>query len=355
MKSWNRKVTITLLALAAIVGAYALLKFMRPFGLEPWMVKDWTLKAFYDPVVRLANDTILTPAFFIAIGFTLWMERLFPADSRPKMFGVSFYQDLAWFFYETVLHAIVIISYVYWLKQLYYAYFSFLTIEAAAVWPSWVRFAVGVLLLDFLYWLQHYFNHKVPWFWQFHTVHHSQKEINFFTDYRYHIFEYIVRHTVLVIPFLILKVDVPTIVAFSIFRRWYTRFYHGNIRTNLGPLRYILVTPQSHRIHHSRLPQHQDLNFGSLFSIWDFLFRTQYYGFYEYPPSGISDEEFPNEKGGGFLQFLFMPLVQLAYPFRVIGRQMRSVICAKNLFRWNSPRGDKEDIGDSRPKGDRQQ
>lgn len=60
------------------------------------------------------------------------------------------------------------------------------------------------------------------------------------------------REVFLPIPFLMLKVSPPTIVLYAIFRRWYTRFYHANMRTDVGPLRYILVTPQSHRIHHSR-------------------------------------------------------------------------------------------------------
>ena len=326
MLSRRLKLGIGIIVLVMPVLAYAFLKYVHPFGLEPWMVKEWLSKAFYNPVVRLVRDTLLTPAFFIVVGLTLTMEKLFPADPKQNMFGVSFWQDLVWFFYETVLQAIVITTYVYWLKQIYNKHFSFLTVEAVASWPDWSRFVLGVVLLDFLYWLQHYLNHKVPWFWQFHTVHHSQKEVNFFTDFRYHIVEYIVRHTILVIPFLLLKVDTPTIVAFSVFRRWYTRFYHGNIRTNLGPLRYILVTPQSHRVHHSKLPQHRDLNFGSLFSIWDYLFKTQYRGYEEYPETGIADQEFPHEKEAAFPKVIFMPLVQLAYPFRVIGGQIKRIL-----------------------------
>jgi sterol desaturase/sphingolipid hydroxylase (fatty acid hydroxylase superfamily) len=130
-------------------------------------------------------------------------------------------------------------------------------------------------------------------------VHHSQKELNFFTDFRYHVVEYVVRHTFLVIPFLVLAVEAPTIILFAIFQRWYTRVYHGNIRTNLGPLRYLLVTPQSHRVHHSIEGRHRDRNFGSLFSIWDRLFGTQYRRYDEYPDTGIEDAAFPSKEAAG--------------------------------------------------------
>jgi hypothetical protein len=69
--------------------------------------------------------------------------------------------------------------------------------------------------------------------------------------------------------------------------------YHGNLRTNLGVLRYLLVTPQSHRVHHSTELRHRDRNFGVLFSVWDQLFGTQYRGFDEYPETGVSDPTFP--------------------------------------------------------------
>jgi sterol desaturase/sphingolipid hydroxylase (fatty acid hydroxylase superfamily) len=98
--------------------------------------------------------------------------------------------------------------------------------------------------------------------------------------------------------------------------RWYTRFYHGNIRTNLGPLRYVLVTPQSHRIHHSIEPRHLDTNFGALFSIWDRLFGTQYRGHDEYPETGIADAAFPHEAKGDLRSLLVTPLAQMAYPLR---------------------------------------
>ena len=280
---------------------------------------------FYQPIVKLFANTLLAPVFYIAIAFTLLMEQFFPADPKQKFFNVNLTQDLVWFFYETILQALVITTYIYLVTAVYNRYLNFLTIEAAAQWPFWLRFAWGVLLLDFLYWLQHYLNHKVPVFWQFHVVHHSQRSISFFTDYRYHVIEYVVRHTILVIPFLIFKVNVPEIVAFSIFRRWYTRFYHGNIRMNMGFLRYILVTPQSHRVHHSILPEHRDKNFGAIFSIWDYLFGTQHRSYDEYPATGIEDDHFPHEEKVGLGPLLMTPLKQMGYSFREAGQKIKEI------------------------------
>ena len=167
-------------------------------------------------------------------------------------------------------------------------------------------------------WLQHWVNHKVPWFWEFHAVHHSQPELNFFTDYRYHVVEYFVRHTILSIPFSVLTFDTPTIVIVSLMTGWCSKFYHGNIRANLGLLKYLLVTPQSHRVHHSKENKHRDKNFGSILSVWDYLFGTQYRDYDEYPDTGIRDDAFPMEGARQWSDLLVTPIIQMAYPFRKI-------------------------------------
>lgn len=277
---------------------------------------------FYWPLLKVAQKTIFTWPFYAFIVGILIIERIIPADRERKLLSPSFMQDIVWFFFEAVGHALIVTTYVGFLYYLYENHLSFLTLHVIDVLPGWAVLVLAIVLLDFLFWLQHYINHKVPWFWYFHTIHHSQKEVNLFTDFRYHTLEYIVRHTILTVPFLIFGLSYPTAVYFVLFQTWFTRFYHANIRTNLGPLRYILVTPQSHRVHHSIEPKHRDKNFGSLLSVWDFIFRTQYLGFDEYPKTGIDDETFPHEKSARPLQLLITPLRQMWYPFRMIGKSL---------------------------------
>jgi sterol desaturase/sphingolipid hydroxylase (fatty acid hydroxylase superfamily) len=183
---------------------------------------------------------------------------------------------------------------------------------------------IGLVVSDFLYYFQHVLNHKVPWFWYLHMVHHSQKELNFFTDFRYHVLEYVVRNTVLTIPFLILGFEAPTVIVLAFFVKWYGRFCHGNVRTNLGWLRYVFVTPQSHRVHHSREEKHVDMNCASIFSLWDFAFGTQYKGWNEYPDTGIVGElEFPHESKLRVSSLLIKPLQQMWHPLKLMGRDVK--------------------------------
>jgi sterol desaturase/sphingolipid hydroxylase (fatty acid hydroxylase superfamily) len=273
-------------------------------------IKKLALRIFYQPIDGLRTMVFAFP-LWVALIFTLALERIIPAEPNRKILSVSFAHDIIWFLYEPVLHALVSGTYVALLAKIYRSYFSDLTFSGLSVMPGWMRFVVALLLLDLGYWVQHYINHKVPFLWKLHLLHHSQRQLNFFTDFRYHPLEYVVRHTFITIPFLFLSVDPPLIVGFAVVKEWYSRFYHGNIRTNLGPLKYILVTPQSHRVHHSLEAQHQDMNFGAIFSFWDFLFRKQYKGFDEYPATGIDDERFPHEQKISLKSLFLTPWLQM--------------------------------------------
>jgi sterol desaturase/sphingolipid hydroxylase (fatty acid hydroxylase superfamily) len=296
-----------------IAAGCLFLKVFRPFGIGPWSVYYFGLKYMYWPL-HDRFQMLLQPYIYLALGTTLLLEFIIPAVPKQRLVSASFVQDFMWFFYETIMEALIISLYIDSLRWAYHTYLPFLTIQSVGQWPYWVRFVLGVLLLDFCYWAQHYMNHKVPWLWELHTVHHSQKELNFFTDFRYHILEYFIRFTILVVPFLIFAINTPTVVIFTIISTWYTRFYHGNIRTDLGFLRYVLVTPQSHRVHHSKSLEHRDKNFGSLFCFWDRIFKTQYCKYNEYPETGIDDTDFPHENDTNLFMALFMPLRQMAYP-----------------------------------------
>ena len=186
------------------------------------------------------------------------------------------------------------------------------------------RILRGILLSDFLGWFNHYLRHKVSWLWEFHKVHHSQEELNLFTDSRYHIVEYIISRTIRVFPLLMLSINTPTIVFYVVFLKWYPRFYHANIKVSFGPLRYIFVTPQFHRIHHSTQHEHYDSNFATLFSFWDRLFGTFYEDEKSFPKVGLGKSNFPNEldeKGiFGLVKTFFL---QFIFPFKAIAIQLK--------------------------------
>ncbi len=261
------------------------------------------------------------PWAYLALIFVVFgLERRIPADPDQRILGPGLFQDAVWFGVHLVSKATL---YALWLAALhvvYDRYLSFLTLDSLVSWPAPARVAVAILAGDFLAWLHHYLRHKIRWFWPFHAVHHAQQQMNLFTDNRVHPLDRLIATTLTFIPLFMVEASFPDMLAWAVFLSCYTKFYHANIRTNFGILRYVLVTPQSHRIHHSPELRHRDMNFGVFFSIWDRLFGTQYPVSDEYPVTGIEDPDFPSERGRSPLALARSTLFQLCYPFRALWR-----------------------------------
>ncbi len=258
-----------------------------------------------EPIHKLFRDVILSPIFYLSLALFFLLERFLPAQRSAKVFSSQLRQDLIWLVVQQSLFLTLTAWYVGFLESFYAKHFSFLTLPWGPHWSFGARLAVAILAVDFVSWAQHLLRHKVTALWFLHTVHHSQRELNPFTDSRYHMAEYIVLESIRFVPMLMLGIHADAIVGFAVFSAFYSRLYHSNIRSNFGFLRYFMVTPQSHRVHHSFLPEHKDRNFGLVFCVWDRLFGTQSADDQTYPETGIIEAEFPY---GSFLQQQFYPL-----------------------------------------------
>lgn len=261
-----------------------------------------------------------SPYFYLALGATLLAEHLIPAENKQPVFSAGFWQDLIWFFAYLFVIFALLDAYQRLLASGYHHYLDFLRVETVSHWPVGLQIVAVILVSDFMAWFHHLVRHKVPWFWQFHIIHHSQQQMNLFTDLRNHPIDTLIAYTVRFVPLVSLTSHAvfPTAAGWVFFNRWYTHFYHANLKTNFGPLRYVLVTPQSHRIHHSVREEHQDRNFGVLFSFWDRIFGTLYRDYDDYPPTGVADVDF--RSGSGFATSLVR---QLVFPFRQIAESLR--------------------------------
>lgn len=268
----------------------------------------------------MVTEILWNPWFYAVFGLVLLLEWLVPAKEGQGSLSKGARNDLLWVVFKLGLYAWALPIYIAFLRFLYDRHLGFLTLQSVNHWPWLARLALALLLSDFLFYVSHVVRHKVELLWYFHAVHHSQRELNFFTEYRVHPIDDVFIYTIGFIPLFMVEHSFVTVVAIVWIRQWHTRMYHANIRSNLGPLRYLLVTPQSHRVHHSIEPRHRDTNFGLTFSLWDHLFGTQYRGYDEYPDTGIDDPDFPLEQNPGRLGYLGSLCGQFLYPFRAILR-----------------------------------
>ena len=143
--------------------------------------------------------------------------------------------------------------------------------------PDWIAILVSVILLDMVIYWQHVIFHKVPVLWRLHRMHHADMDIDVTTGSRFHPIEIIISMLVKFSAVLILGVPVVAIIIFKVLLNLTAMFNHSNVKLPLGMdkvIRFLIVTPDMHRVHHSVIPQETNSNFGFNLSIWDRLFHS---------------------------------------------------------------------------------
>jgi sterol desaturase/sphingolipid hydroxylase (fatty acid hydroxylase superfamily) len=274
------------------------------------------------PLRPVLHDIALAPDFLAPTALILLLERLYPARPEQRVLSTALVQDFVWRLAQLAIFAWIIGWFAGLLGGFYDRRLAFLTVQAVDRLPPTVSLILAIVAADFLAWLHHVVRHKVRWCLWFHMIHHSQTRMNLWTDSRYHVVEYFVAAVIVFLPVFAFKLGRSATFWLAWLMLWYPRLYHANIRSTFGVLRFVLVTPQSHRVHHSLLPQHQDKNFGVLFSVWDRVFGTQSPDEDVYPDTGVRAADFPHEAGWGSVLSLRAFAAQMIYPFRLVGRWM---------------------------------
>jgi sterol desaturase/sphingolipid hydroxylase (fatty acid hydroxylase superfamily) len=272
-----------------------------------------------EPILQMyaaAMRIYASPWFYGLIAVILTLELIWPAIKSQRPLSRAFAQDFMWFNVDGVYKMALLPLYTGLLKVGYDKVTGGFAFRQSDAWPVLMTVVLAFLLSDFLSWFHHWVRHKVTAFWHFHVIHHSQREMNLFTDLRIHAVEYIVSHTISFIPLLMFPLDYPTIMGYGAVRIWHTRLIHANVRTNFGPLRHILVSPQYHRVHHSIELKHRDQNFGVALTIWDRMFGTMYPHYDEYPETGVEGVDFAPPSVWSPKQWAVSFWDQIVYPFR---------------------------------------
>jgi sterol desaturase/sphingolipid hydroxylase (fatty acid hydroxylase superfamily) len=136
---------------------------------------------------------------------------------------------------------------------------------------------VSLFILDLTAYLWHVANHRIAGLWRFHSVHHSDEIFDASTAVRFHIGELLISLIVRLAVVAVFGLPVLGILVFEIVYAFFNFFEHGNIRLPDGfnhTFSRVFVTPVLHRYHHSANNNHLNTNFGTIFSIWDRVFRT---------------------------------------------------------------------------------
>ena len=271
---------------------------------------------FPSEVRNLVSSIFGNLALYLVVPFLLLLEYLFPCKPSQPLIGKGFLQDAIWFAAITPTQILFLYPVDHFMRSLFDDHLGFLTMGTATAWPAYLQVFAALLLGEFLIWFNHFARHKIRTLWLFHAVHHSQKEMNVFTDDRGHVVDLLVGSLLAFVPFFIFQVStLYTVTIIGLYMPIHNRFIHANVKINLGWLGWLLTSPQFHRVHHSVDSAHIDKNFGVFLSIFDHLFGTAYPCRTVYPETGITDWRFPTEDKVRVSQLPGNWLTQTVYPF----------------------------------------
>jgi sterol desaturase/sphingolipid hydroxylase (fatty acid hydroxylase superfamily) len=150
-------------------------------------------------------------------------------------------------------------------------------LHAAEPLPAWLMVVTGVVVLDFAIYLQHVMFHAVPLLWRLHRMHHADLDVDVTTGARFHPIEIVLS---LILKFgVIVAVGAPplAVLVFEILLNAGSLFNHANLALPARAdrvLRWLVVTPDMHRVHHSVEPVETNSNFGFTLPWWDRLCGT---------------------------------------------------------------------------------
>jgi len=143
--------------------------------------------------------------------------------------------------------------------------------------PSMMAIVVSVIAMDFIIYLQHVMVHAVPVLWRLHRVHHADLDYDVTTGARFHTVEILLSMLIKFATIVVLGSPVVAVFIFEVILHATAMFNHGNVSLPKSldrVLRWFLVTPDMHRVHHSVEDDEANSNFGFSLPWWDRLFGT---------------------------------------------------------------------------------
>lgn len=138
---------------------------------------------------------------------------------------------------------------------------------------------VGIVLLvsDCIEWFVHNALHRWGPLWSLHRVHHSITTMDWIGNFRFHWGEILLYQSFKYLPLLVLGARWQAVLIVAVMATMIGNLNHSNLNISWGPLRYILNSPRMHIWHHDKNPDAPaGVNFGVVFSIWDWVFGTAY-------------------------------------------------------------------------------
>ncbi len=202
------------------------------------------------------------------------LEKLMPLRVDQPVFRAEWQTDLAHFIFNHLIVGFVLFVVNH-------------TVHASLGWavngnlqslvnglPFVIQLLLVVLVADLFQYWTHRAYHEVPFLWRIHSVHHSAKSMDWIAGSRQHVAELLITRMFVLAPIFFLGFSERVINSYVVIVGFQAVFNHCNVSVRLGPLRYVIVTPNFHHWHHSRDTEAVDKNYAAHFAFLDYAFGT---------------------------------------------------------------------------------
>lgn len=235
----------------------------------------------------------------------IFIEKLFALRREQPVFRAEWQTDFHHFIVNHMVVGFVLLATNLAVHRL----FGWAAHDGVRGWVQGLNFFVAlfliVLVADLVQYWTHRAYHEIPLLWRLHAVHHSVKSMDWLAGSRQHIVELLITRTLVLAPIYVLGFSKDVIDAYIVIVGFQAVFNHANVSVRLGPLRYLIVTPNFHHWHHSQDNDAIDRNYAAHFAFLDHLFGTAVQSDREWPERyGVQGDYVPD----GFFR-------QLAFPF----------------------------------------
>jgi sterol desaturase/sphingolipid hydroxylase (fatty acid hydroxylase superfamily) len=183
----------------------------------------------------------------------------------------------------------------------------------------YLAFGLFYIANDLAYYWMHRAQHAIPWWWALHNMHHSQRQVNCWTNARVSWLDVVLESCLLATVGLLMGVDAGQFALLVLLTELVQYLAHTNTRLGFGRiLERIVITPRFHRLHHMRVdparPNLHNCNYGQVLAVWDNLFGTALYG-EPVRPNGVDDPIVDADNGRGMIAMQWHTLRRFCHAF----------------------------------------
>ena len=243
--------------------------------------------------------------FLLFAGVLIPLEHLYPLREEKPVLRKGLAVDLLHFFVNPFLVYAALATFLALLSVVLIQFVPLAIREAVASQPYWLQLVEVFLLVEISAYLSHRLCHEVPFLWRFHSIHHTQDELDWLAAYHQHPVDIFITAGLAHIPIAILGFSPEAFVSLILFQKIYVGFLHANVDIDYGWLNRIIASPRFHHWHHADERIVYDQNYSATLSLLDVLFGSFH----------LPGEKFP-EKYGASDSVPKSYLGQLLYPFR---------------------------------------